>query len=181
MGIVFPSAGFPQLKTDRLVLRELVPADNLQLLAIRSNAAINRFIGRSNEQTMDAINQFIEDRNQDRLNKKGVYWAIQLKNTPGLIGTICCWNFDLDTATAEIGYELLPLHQGKGIMREAIETVISFGFNDMLLETLTACPSPQNDRSVKLLERSGFIYSETTDGLPVYKLNKAAWLNNSRH
>jgi len=179
MIIIFPSAGFPQLKTDRLVLRELVPADSLQLFAIRSNAAINRFIGRSNEQTMDAINQFIQARKQDRLNGKGLYWAIQLKNTPGLIGTICCWNFDYDAATAEIGYELLPTYQGKGIMREAIAKVISFAFNDMLLESITAWLSPQNEPSVKLLERSGFTYSETIDGQLVYKLSQIAWLNDS--
>jgi ribosomal-protein-alanine N-acetyltransferase len=171
MSIVFPSAAFPQLKTDRLVLRELVPADSGQLLAIRSNEAINRFIGRSNVQTMEAINQFIEARKQDRLSGKGVYWVIQLKDTPSVIGTICCWNFDYDAATAEIGYELLPSYQGKGLMGEAIKKVIAFGFNNMLLKTITAWPMPQNEPSVKLLERNGFTYSETIDGQLVYKLN----------
>ncbi|QEC79176.1 GNAT family N-acetyltransferase [Mucilaginibacter ginsenosidivorax] len=180
MSIVFPSAVFPQLKTDRLVLRELVPADSEQLLAIRSNEAISRFIGRSNQQTMEAINQFIRARNEDRLNGKGVYWAIQLKNTPGVIGTICCWNFDYDAATAEIGYELLPTYQGSGLMGEAIKKVIAFGFKDMQLKTITAWPMPQNEPSVKLLERNGFTYSETVDGQLVYKLNNTGVLNNSQ-
>jgi ribosomal-protein-alanine N-acetyltransferase len=82
-------------------------------------------------------------------------------------------------ATAEIGYELLPPYQGKGIMREAVENIISFGFNNMLLKTITAWPMPQNESSVKLLERSGFTYSETIDVQLVYKLHKATWLNNS--
>lgn len=174
MSIVFPSAVFPQLKTDRLVLRELVHADSEQLLAIRSNEAINRFIGRSNQQTMEAINQFIQARKKDRLDGKGVYWVIQLENTPGVIGTICCWNFDYEAATAEIGYELLPAYHGKGLMREAIEKVIAFGFNNMLLKTITAWPMPQNEPSVKLLERSGFTYSEAIDGQLVYKLNNTS-------
>jgi ribosomal-protein-alanine N-acetyltransferase len=179
MGIIFPSQRFPQLQTGRLVLRELTMTDNEQLLAIRSNADINRFIGRSNEQTVEAVNQFIQDRRSDVRNGKGVYWAIELKDNPGLIGTICFWNFDYDTATAEIGYELLPTHQGKGIMREAIEKVISFGFNDIHLETITACPMPQNERSVKLLEHSGFTYAETIDEQLVYQLNKAIWPKNN--
>lgn len=175
MLIKFPSAKFPVLHTDRLVCRELIKADAKQLLSIRNNEEINRFIGRSSAQTLQHVHGFIDSRRLDRTEGKGVYWAIELKSSGKLIGTICFWNLDYNAGTAEIGYELLPAEQGKGLMTEAIDKVITYGFETMQLDAMTACLSPNNKPSVNLLERHGFTYTETIDELLVYKLSHAQW------
>jgi ribosomal-protein-alanine N-acetyltransferase len=48
---------------------------------------------------------------------------------------------------AEIGYELLPSFQGKGIMHEAISEVIEFGFQEMQLQTIEAWSKIENFNS----------------------------------
>jgi ribosomal-protein-alanine N-acetyltransferase len=92
-----------------------------------------------------------------------------------LIGTICYWNLNYNEESAEIGYELMPDMQGKGIMQEAITAVIAWGFNEMKLETITAFPIGENERSVRLLEKNRFSYNETTNGDLAYKLNRQTW------
>lgn len=48
------------------------------------------------------------------------------------------YNIDKETAVAEIGYELLPAHQGQGVMYEALQRVIAFGFNTLQLKQIKA-------------------------------------------
>lgn len=175
MPVRFPSTQFPELHTDRLRLRELTFEDTAQLLAIRSNDDINRYIGRSSVQTAEAVNEFIAARRKDRADKQGVYWGIELKHSGKLIGAICYWNLNEEAISAEIGYELLPSEQGKGLMKEAIDSVIAYGFDEMQLDTITASLSPANVRSVRLLERHLFSYNETIDGYLVYKLPRVTW------
>ncbi|WP_184549342.1 GNAT family N-acetyltransferase [Mucilaginibacter sp. FT3.2] len=173
MPIRFTSPGFPVLGTARLLLRELTPGDAAQLLTIRCNEEINRFIGRSSAHTLNDIYQFIDARRQDMLHAKSVYWAIEIDGR--LIGTICLWNIDYTTVSAEIGYELLPAYQGRGLMAEAIDKVIAYGFNNMHLNTITAWPAAENERSIKLLQRHQFKYAETIEGYLVYKLDNDVW------
>jgi ribosomal-protein-alanine N-acetyltransferase len=88
-------------------------------------------------------------------------WAVTQKGNPSLIGTICLWNIIVHKAQAEIGYELLPGFQGKGIMQEAIPRVIRYAFEDMALRSIVAVLEPGNLRSVKLLQKHNFVL--TTD------------------
>ncbi|HEY9362570.1 MAG TPA: GNAT family protein, partial [Chitinophagaceae bacterium] len=55
------------------------------------------------------------------------------------------------------GYSLLPDHQRKGIMQEALKAVLDFGFNVLQLHSLEANASPENEASLKLLEKNNFI------------------------
>jgi ribosomal-protein-alanine N-acetyltransferase len=79
-----------------------------------------------------------------------------LKENPRPVGTICCFDFSTDQATAEIGYELHPSYQLKGIMQEALTTVLRYGFQVLQLKSITAFPSADNVPSIRLLERNGF-------------------------
>ena len=99
---------------------------------------------------------FIQTINKNIQSNNSIYWAITLNGTDKLIGTICLFDFSDDNLKAEIGYELLPDFQGKGIMQEAITEVIDFGFEQMNLKTITAVPSGDNLQSRKLLEKNNF-------------------------
>jgi [ribosomal protein S5]-alanine N-acetyltransferase len=93
----------------------------------------------------------------DGIAKQGwLYWAITLKNTDALIGSICLWNLSPENKTAELGYELHPDFHGKGIMQEAVKVILQFAFEKMEVEAVTAFPTTANLPSQKLLERNGF-------------------------
>ncbi len=98
-------------------------------------------------------------------------WVITLKDEPKLIGTIVYWNIVKEKDQAEIGYEMLPQYHGKGVMHEALLKVIDFGFNTLGLKTIVAEPKANNQPSVKLLEKCGFVKTDETEyGYLIYQL-----------
>jgi len=148
---------FPQIATERLLLREITKADAADLFALRSNNDLMRYIDRPLAQTMqDALN-LIEIIITALKNNDGITWAITLKNDPQLIGTIGLWRIIKEHYRAEIGYLLSDAFQRQGIMQEAITAVINYGFNIMQLHSIEANVNPNNTASIMLLEKNKFI------------------------
>ena len=128
------SAGFilKQLETPRLRLRQLLADDARQLVLLRNDERVNRYLDRPKSTSYEQAVGFIERV----LSNRAYYWAINLKHETKLIGTICLWNFDNVNSTVEIGYELLPDFQGQGLMAEALRSVINFNSTDLQFDTI---------------------------------------------
>jgi [ribosomal protein S5]-alanine N-acetyltransferase len=100
-----------------------------------------------------------------------IYWAITLSDTDKLIGTICLFDFSDDNLKAEIGYELLPNFQGKGIMQEATSKVIDFGIQLIGLHFIEAYTHSENQASTKFLEKFNFKkHSTESNNLIIFKM-----------
>ena len=154
---------FPLLASQRLRLRRLESLDEQEIFALRSDDRVNLYLDREPAQSLHDAQHFISKINTLIENNEGYYWAICLKENPRLIGTICYFDFSKLDSSAEIGYELSPFYQGRGIMQEAISIVIQYGFNVLGLKTITAFPSKENLSSIKLLKRNGFADAEWND------------------
>jgi len=146
---------FPILTTDRLLLRRLVLSDCDQLLKLRSDEQVNKYLYRPKSTTIEESIAFIQ-KIDDQLKTGCSYWVVSLTTDKILIGTVCLWNFDTEKETAELGYELSPAQQGKGIMLEAVKSVVDFGLNVLGLKMIMALTHPENKASRKLLKRAGF-------------------------
>ncbi|MBI1780331.1 MAG: GNAT family N-acetyltransferase [Sphingobacteriales bacterium] len=156
--LTFNLTPFPKLETNRLLLRQLTEADADRLFFLRSDAQVLKYIFREPASTIDEINSFIQTINRNVATNENPYWAIALKEEPGkLIGTICIWNIRKEHYRAELGYVLHPNYWGKGMMKEAIQTVIDYGFNQLHLHSMEAVVDPGNIASVKTLESCGFV------------------------
>ncbi|MEZ7504444.1 GNAT family N-acetyltransferase [Flavobacterium sp. Arc2] len=154
---------FPEIKSERLLLREIEESDAAVILYLRSDETINQFIERPENRktkTIEQALQFIVGINENLHNTKSVSWGISYKNDPQIIGTICLWNFSENNTIAEVGYNLIPNFQNKGIMSEALKCVIDFGFNELNLDKIEAFTHNKNEHSKKLLEKSGFHFME---------------------
>ena len=147
---------FPILSTSRLTLRQLSKEDAPALSALRSNEHVNRYIDRKKQTTLAQANAFIHNINLGIRACKWLYWAICLKEKPTLIGTICLWNFSANNTIAEVGYELDPRYQGRGIMSEALACVISHSFRTLKLQALEAFTHKDNCSSLQLLLKHHF-------------------------
>lgn len=83
------SAIFPTLTTERLTLRRLSINDKDDILALRSDVEINKYLGRQlSKTTEDALN-FINKVNDNIEKNIAFYWTITLTNTKTVVGTIC--------------------------------------------------------------------------------------------
>jgi [ribosomal protein S5]-alanine N-acetyltransferase len=147
---------FPVLKTERLTLRQLESRDVHEIFALRSNADVNKYLGRKPSESMDDAKVFIQTINENSHKNASIYWAITWDSTDKLIGTICLFDFSDDNLKAEIGFELLPDFQGKGIMQEATSMVIDFGNQHIGLNSIEAYTHSENQKSTRLLETCHF-------------------------
>ena len=148
---------FPQLSTERLLLRQMSDEDANDLFVLRSDKKVMQFIDRPlAESTEDAL-QLIRKIQDSLNNNDGITWAIALKSESRLIGTIGFWRIIKEHYRAEIGYLISPELQGRGLMQEAMNIVLNYGFNEMKLHSVEANVNPANEASIKLLERNRFI------------------------
>ncbi|NEN23686.1 GNAT family N-acetyltransferase [Cryomorpha ignava] len=150
---------FPEIKTKRLSLRKILESDCDEILFLRSDKTVNAYIERAeNRKTKnisDAI-KFIKNTAEYLETGRSIAWGITLNGDSEIIGTICLWNFSENNKIAEVGYDLNPKFQGKGIMSETLRKVIDFGFKELKLDKIEAFTNSENVRSTKLLENNGF-------------------------
>ena len=150
---------FPVIKTERLTLRKIEESDSDVILLLRSDKSINKFINRPENRRTKNISdsiKHIKKLNTDTKNNKSIAWGITLNENPKIIGTICLWNFSKDYKTAEVGYDLNPNFQKKGIMSESLNSVVNFGFTELSIDRIKAFTHIQNENSKKLLVKNGF-------------------------
>ena len=148
---------FPTIETERLILRQLDIKDVNDIFDLRTDQEVSKFLERRTINTIEQAEQFINIMNNGIKESKWIFWAIELKNESKLVGTICLWGFSEENPKAEIGYELMPYYQGKGLMQEAIESVIKYGFTALNLKSLSAYAHKDNLKSIALLERNDFV------------------------
>lgn len=148
---------FPELKTERLLLRQLIPTDDSRIFQLRSDKEVSKFVNRPLCKSLDEAQAFINKINTSIANNESLYWVLSTKPTNELIGTICLWNIQKEHSRAEVGFELLPGFQRKGFMQEALEAVLGYGFNTMKLHSFEGVVSPGNSASIKVLEKNNFI------------------------
>jgi [ribosomal protein S5]-alanine N-acetyltransferase len=64
---------------------------------------------------------------------------------------------DIERCTAELGYWIGRAFWGRGIMRQAIEAVTSYGFASLGFNRIFAVPMVRNVASARVLEKAGYV------------------------
>ena len=149
---------FPKLQTERLVLRRLNTGDVAAIFKLRSSEIVNKLITRKTPKNLEETAEFITICHQEFENKNRIFWAMQLKETDEIIGTIVYHNISLENNYAEIGYELNPTFHKNGFMSEAMKAVLEFGKATMQLKTIEAFTHKNNTASKALLEKHYFVF-----------------------
>lgn len=148
---------FPNLETERLLLRRVDVKDVNEIIALRSNPETMKYIPRPLVKTTEDALEHIAMMNTKIENNEGINWAITQKGNPKLIGVIGHYRIKPEHYRAEIGYMLLPEFSGKGIISEAVKEVVKYGFKGMQLHSIEAVIDPENNASAKVLEKNGFV------------------------
>ena len=148
---------FPNLETNRLLLRRLENSDVKEVFALRSNPSTMKFIPRPLVRSDEEALEHIAMINAKIDNNEGINWAITIKGNPRLIGIIGHYRIQPHNYRAEIGYMILPEYYGQGIVTEAIKEVVRFGFEEMNLHSIEAIIDPNNLASERVLQKNGFV------------------------
>jgi ribosomal-protein-alanine N-acetyltransferase len=84
----------------------------------------------------------------------GMTWGIVEKGSSKLIGT-CGLHVTPVHRRAELGYTLSKDYWGQGLMTEAVNVAITFGFHVMQLLRIQAYCAVENISSARVLEKAG--------------------------
>lgn len=148
---------FPNLETNRLNLRRLTSTDVNEILALRSNPEIMKFIPRPLITTQEEALEFISAMDTNVNNNSVINWAITTKENDQLIGMIGYYRMKPENYRAEVGYILSAEYHGQGIMTEALQRVVQFGFEEMGLNSIEAVIDPENYGSEKVVLKNNFV------------------------
>ena len=148
---------FPEIRTQRLLLRRITTADAPAVLAMRSNEAVMQYIDRPLIKTIQDAEAWIQIVNDALESNNGINWAIAIATEPDKqIGTIGFWRLIKEHYRAEVGYMLNETYWRKGITKEALLAVHDFGFDQMQLHSIEAHINPANAASAAILESVGY-------------------------
>lgn len=150
-------AEFPQLPTKRLLLRKQELTDAASLQQLRSNEQVLAYMDSDPHTNIHTSEAFITRNMESYRQKRGFFWVITAIETGDFLGDIILHKIDQSNARAEIGYTLKPEFWGRGIMKEALHAVITFGFRDLKLHSIEANINPANKASRGLLLKMGFV------------------------
>jgi ribosomal-protein-alanine N-acetyltransferase len=148
---------FPNLETERLLLRRMSTSDVAEVLALRSNPEVMKYIPRPLITTTEEALEHIAMINDKIDTNEAINWAITIKGDPKFIGIIGFYRPKYEHFRIEIGYMLMPEHKGKGIVSEAIKTVVDYGFDQLGLHSIEALIDPENIGSARVLEKNNFV------------------------
>lgn len=154
--LLFNFTPFPILETENLILRQIAPTDDQEVFIIRSNAETMKFIPRPVAETIEDAQNFITECNSSIVKNELINWAISRKEDNKLIGMIGFFRMQPENFRGEIGYILNPDFQGKGIMKEAIDNVLKYGFEVLNFHSIEAVIDPRNNASERILQKTGF-------------------------
>jgi ribosomal-protein-alanine N-acetyltransferase len=173
---------FPELKTSRLILRQLSAEDQNQIFFLRSDETVNKYVDRPRPSSVaDAMKHI--DRLNNGINKNElINWGITLAANPSVIGTIGLWNISKTDSSAEVGFELAPEFQRKGIMAEAFLAVSRYAFETMKVRKLLGWVHVENIKSLALLRKFNFMRDPEEEkkaiglnDMVIYTLDSTAW------
>ncbi|MBN2460739.1 MAG: GNAT family N-acetyltransferase [Candidatus Cloacimonetes bacterium] len=151
---------FPQLSSERLLLRQFTLRDTEPVFAIFSRPEVTAYYNLETLTERLEARNLVLSRRSLFINGQGLRWAILRKDNPkNLIGSCGFYNLNSQYHSAEIGYDLHPEYWHQGYMGEALTTMLDFGFSSGFFFTLNrveALCMPANIASIRILEKLGF-------------------------
>lgn len=148
---------FPILESERLQLRKVTNDDVNEVFELRSNPETMKYIPRPLAKTKEDALEHIRTTNLATTANQAINWAITLKEDNKLIGMICLIRMQPEHFRSETGYILHPDQRGKGIMNEALKTVIDYAFDTIKFHSLVAVMDAENTASAKVVLKQGFV------------------------
>lgn len=146
------------IETERLLLRELLPTDDIGMFELDSNPEVHRYLGSRPVTDIAQSREAIANIRQQYIINGIGRWAVILKETNEFLGW-CGLKLEKNTNEHEqfydLGYRFIQKHWGKGYGYESAQAFVDFGFNEMKLDTICATFEHGNTGSQRIMEKCG--------------------------
>ncbi len=179
--------GSTRLETERLILRSFIESDDVRMFENwASREIVTKYLSwfphKNIEETRSIIREWIEeDKNPDRYQ-----WAIVLKSTNEVIGSIGVVRQNENVKSAEMGYCIGNDFWHQGYTSEALARVLRYLFEEIGYNRITALHDVNNPNSGAVMRKCGMKFEGTLresgltkEGLPmsvsIYSILKSDW------
>ena len=151
----------PTLETERLILRKMVLNDAEAVFAYASNSEVSRYTLWETHRSIEDSRAFLEFATQKYENGDEPDWGIVYRGNGCLVGACGLVNWEAEHARAEVGFVLSREYWGRGLMSEAVQAILRFGFERMNLNRIEARCIAENAASARVMEKAGMFYEGT--------------------
>jgi len=150
-----PFEPFPWIETPRLLLRAPTLDDEEAMFCVASDPLVAKYLGRApatREKTREKLVKVLAGIS----GGTAILWLLIDRESGACVGDVCLWSWDEASFRAEVGYELASSCWGRGLATEAMTPVVQLGWERMKLHSLEGRVHPENQGSIRVLEKLGF-------------------------
>ncbi len=157
IAVMAKSDVFPELATQRLILRRIVPGDADAVHAFLGDTERMRFwnmpVSASPAQTAKFIDTWL---GRTTSPYDHFAWGLTLRDGGACVGMVNYYSRSARNRRLEIGYVVASAHQGKALGREAVAALLDYCDDRLGVHRVDALIHPDNAASIKLATRLGF-------------------------
>lgn len=158
---MFDFSVFPELTTDRLILRALTHADAEAMRVLFSDPQVLEFLNNEPTDTLEQAIGLIDWLNGQYDRHNGVNWAIRRRADDRFIGQGGCYAWDREDRKVDIGYHVLPEFWGSGYATEATRAILHWCFDALEVHRVQADCTEGNIGSERVMLKCGFRHEGT--------------------
>lgn len=149
------------LETERLALRELTIEDAAFIFALVNDPAWLRYIGDRGVRTLEDAQRYIMNGPQASYAQHGFGLYLTEQKASGTPLGICGLLKRATLADVDLGFAFLPQFRGRGFAFEAAHATLTYAKDQHGLRRVVAITSPENERSITVLEKLGFTFEQS--------------------
>lgn len=157
----FLSNYMPDLETPRLRLRKLTMRDAQDIFAYSRDPQVAKYVLWDAQTSLADARAYLRYMLRKYRMGEPASWGIEWKASRQIIGTIGFMWIQRENAAAEVGYSLHRAYWNQGIMTEALQELIQYGFGTMNLNRIEAQHETQNPASGAVMRKCGMMKEGT--------------------
>lgn len=149
------------LETERLILRRLGAGDEAFMLELLNEPSFVRNIGDKGVRTLADAGRYLSNGPLASYERFGFgLYLVELRETAAAVASIgICGLVRRDTLPdVDIGFAFLPAYWSKGYAVESAAAVMTYARETLRLKRLLAITAPDNEGSIRVLQRIGFTF-----------------------
>ena len=151
----------PTLETPRLRLRKLTMRDAQDIFDYCQDPHVARYVLWDAQRSISEARGYIRYMLRKYRMGEPASWGIEWKENGRIIGTIGFMWIQKENASAEVGYSLSRGYWNRGIMTEALNEVLRYGFRSMNLNRIEAQHETPNTASGAVMRKCGMRHEGT--------------------
>lgn len=157
-GLMSPPEFFfrmPVLETEDLILRKPCMKDAKDIFRYASDPEVARYVLWDPHRSISETRMFIRVLRASSRDGRPSSWAVVLRETGSVIGTIGFMWYSAENRSAELGYSFSREYWNRGYATQALRAVVDEAFRSLPVNRLEAQHDVRNPASGRVMQKCG--------------------------